>query len=102
MGRTRPKKSKILFEIRVFSTNKDRTEFIGPKIIFSNLRDERRFFPPKQTIEPLLPQAKNHPENQGTNTNKQSKDYSFVILSGAKNLFFSAAEILHSAALRSE
>jgi hypothetical protein len=66
MGRTRPKKSKILFEIFVFSTNKDRREFIGPKIIFSNVLDERRFFPPNQTIKSLLPQKKNHPQNQGT------------------------------------
>ena len=41
MGRTRPKKSKILFEIWVFSTNKDRKEFIGPKIIFSNVLGTR-------------------------------------------------------------
>jgi hypothetical protein len=31
-----------------------------------------------------------------------SKDYFFVILSAAKNLSFKAAEILHSATLRSE
>ena len=60
-GRTRPKKSKILFEIRVFSTNKDRREFIGPKIIFSNVLDEPRFFPPNQTIKLLLSQKENHP-----------------------------------------
>ena len=35
-------------------------------------------------------------------TNEQSKDYFFVILSGVKNLSFKAVEILHSAALRSE
>jgi hypothetical protein len=34
--------------------------------------------------------------------NGQSKDYFFVILSAAKNLAFYAAEILYSAALRSE
>ena len=38
----------------------------------------------------------------GLSTNEQSKDYFFVILSAAKNLSFKAAEILHSAALRSE
>ena len=54
MGRTRPKKSKILFEIWVFSTNKDRRELIGPKIIFSNVLDERRLFPPNPSIELLL------------------------------------------------
>jgi hypothetical protein len=37
-----------------------------------------------------------------THTNEQSKDYFFVILSAYKNLSFKAAEILHSAALRSE
>jgi hypothetical protein len=67
MGRTRPKKSKILFEIWVFSTNKDRKEFIGPKITFSNVLDERRFLPPNLTIALLLPQKEYHPQNQGTN-----------------------------------
>jgi hypothetical protein len=65
IGRTRPKKSKILLEIRVFSTNKVRKEFIGPKTIFSNVLDERRFFPPNQTIEFLLPPKEHHPQNQG-------------------------------------
>jgi hypothetical protein len=64
IGRTRPKKSKIRLEIRVFSTNKVRKEFIGPKIIFSNVLDKRRFFP--QTMELLLPLKENHPQNQGT------------------------------------
>jgi hypothetical protein len=41
-------------------------------------------------------------ETHPTYTNAQSKDYFFVILSAAKNLFFTAAEILHSATLRSE
>jgi len=35
-------------------------------------------------------------------TKEQSKGYFFVILSAAKNLSFNVAEILHSAALRSE
>jgi hypothetical protein len=72
MGRTRPKKSKILFEILVFSTNKDRREFIGPKIIFSNVLDERRFFPPNHTMKLLLSQKENHPQNQGTIKNPAS------------------------------
>jgi hypothetical protein len=38
----------------------------------------------------------------GFDTNEGSKDYFFVILNVAKNLSFKAAEILHSAALRSE
>ena len=37
-----------------------------------------------------------------SHTNEQSKDYFIVILSAAKNLSLKAAEILHSAALRSE
>jgi hypothetical protein len=66
VGRIRPKKSKILFEIPVFSTNKDRRELIGPKIIFSNVLDERRLFPPNQAIKLFLPQRENHPHCQGT------------------------------------
>jgi hypothetical protein len=41
-------------------------------------------------------------KNNLNDTNKQSKDYFFVILSAAKNLLFKSPEILHSAALRSE
>jgi len=39
---------------------------------------------------------------QGVNTNAPSNGFCFVILSAAKNLSFKAAEILRSAALRSE
>jgi hypothetical protein len=38
----------------------------------------------------------------GFYSTEQSQDYIFVILSAAKNLSFQAAEMLHSAALRSE
>jgi hypothetical protein len=41
-------------------------------------------------------------ETRPTYTNEQSNDYFFVILSAAKNLFFTAAEIRNEATLRSE